>query len=305
MTIVPDDLRNRVREIFTDANGEVSRAISRQPNIQEETLDHMLIYEMNKVPLTILPDSRVALAIDTHWIGGRRHFRSRWEIADIALVAVFRRDGVLIWRKVALLQSKRLYSKDIPVVELNYSDYRKGIGRLIDVIGPQVPLFAQRAYSFSGDSVYQELRPNSDQVNRIDDYYKSYKMPVYYSLYNPLYIPMNGSTPIIEGDCLQSDNEVGCRVVRSEEVHQILSGISNRPTFDQINVMGSYNTYRGWRIEEFVADEFLECHEGRRIEDTEDRDLRALLYERSAPISAAIVFTIDFPPDYEDLENRF
>lgn len=301
MTIVPDDLRNRVREIFTDANDEVTRTISKQPNIHEETLDHILINTMNKAPSIILPDSRVALAIDTHWLGGRRHFRRRWEIADIALIAVFRRDGVSIWRKVALLQSKRLYSKDIPVVELNDSDYRMGIGRLIDETDHQVPLFVQRAYSFDGDSVYQELRLNSDQVNRIDDYYESHNMPVYYSLYNPLYIPMNGLTPTIEEDCLQSDNEVGCRVVRSEEIHQILSGISNGPTFDQINVMGSHNTYRGWRIEEFVANEFLECHEGRRIEDTEDRDLRALLYERSAPISAAVVFTIDFPPDYEGL----
>ena len=65
-------------------------------------------------------------------LGGRALW-DRWEIADVALVAVFRRNGMLVWRKVVLLQSKRLYSNEINVSELDDFDYMVGIGQLIDV----------------------------------------------------------------------------------------------------------------------------------------------------------------------------
>ena len=303
MTMIPEFVRNRIRVAFSDANNEVSRTLSVQPNIHEVTLDHLLVAAMNKVPSTIFPGSSIALAIDTHWIGGRPLFLGRWEIADIALVAVLRRNGYLVWRKVALLQSKRLYSRDVEVVELDEYDYLVGIGRLIDSTDKQVPLFRQRGFSFDGNSIYKELRTNSEQVKHIEDYSREHKMPIYYSLYNPLEVPMSGITPIAEGEHHDSVNKVGCRIARSNEVHQVLATAMGNPTFDQVNRITDRKELRGWRIEQFVADEFLVCHEGRKIEDTEDRDMEALLYDRTAPISAAIVITVDLPPDYETIAD--
>ena len=246
--VLPSNILDWVRNIVSSANDEVSRAITTQPNIYEETLDQIFVNSMNGAPSTLFPDSGIALAIDTHWLG-RRALWGRWEIADVALVAVFRRNGMLVWRKVALLQSKRLYSNQIDVSELDDFDYMVGIGRLIDATDPKVPLFAQRAYSFRGNSIYQQIRPSSEQVVHIDEYRAARSMPVFYSLYDPLCIPFEGTIPTINGMGLDSSNEVGCRVIGSEVVHGIISGTVSSPTFEQINVSANRAGYRGWRVE--------------------------------------------------------
>ena len=291
---IPTDVRNLIREIFSDMNDEVTTAISEQPGIQEQTLDHMLVNAMNRVPSTISPESGTAFAIDTHWLGGRRFYEGRWEIADIALVAILRRKGQLVWRKVALLQSKRLYSRDIGFTELETYDEIVGIGRLIDQPTPQVPLFHQRTFSFTNESKYEVLLPGHHQVKNIDKYSQDRSMPVYYSFYNPLTIPFESIVPQVHGVRLDNENEIGCRVIRSTEVHEILSPLTRSPTFNEINRIDN-TQHRGWRIEHFVADEFLQCSEGRKFDEAEHEDLNRLMYYRSAPISAAIVFKIDLP----------
>ncbi len=295
MQEIPADVRRLVREILSDVNNQITAAISKQPGIYEQTLDHMLVNAMNCVPLTISPESGAALAIDTHWIGGRRFYKGRREIADIALVAILRREGHLVWRKVALLQSKRLYSREIRVAHLEEYDYRVGIGRLIDQPTPQVPLYNQRAFSFTSESKYEALLPGDRQVENIDRYSQERSMPVYYSFYNPLTIPFESIVPQVHGMCLHHKNEIGCRVIRSTEVHKILLKLTRRiPTFNEINGIDE-KQHRGWRIEHFVADEFLQCSEGRRINGAEHPDLHSLLYERSVPFNTAIVFKIDLP----------
>ena len=300
MNDIPIEVREHIRTIFKNANDEASRTISEQPAIHEESLDHILISAMNKASSRILRNSGAALAIDTHWLGGRRLYLGRWEIADIALVAVLRHQGRLVWRKIALFQSKRLYPREINVVELEESDYVFGIGRLIDIPNSTVPLFQQRAFSFDGKSKYQELRPNSDQVRHIETYQKNRQLPVYYSLYHPLDVPHEGNFPLTGEAQIDLDNNVGCRVARSSEVHGILRKLETSPTYDQLNESAGTFSPIGWRLEQFVADELLTCREGRRIEEAEHPDLNALLYERTAPISAAIVITIDLPSKYID-----
>ena len=296
--VLPSNILDWVRNIVSHANDEVSRAMTMQPNTYEETLDQLFVSSMNGVPSTLFPDSGIALAIDTHWLGGRALW-GRWEIADIALVAVFRQNGTLVWRKVALLQSKRLYSNEIDVSELDDFDYRVGIGRLIDVTDPKVPLFAQRAFSFRRDSAYRQLQPRSEQVVRIDQYRATRGIPVFYSLYNPVRIPFEGIIPMVDGLSLDLSNDVGCRVISSEVIHGIILKTLGSPTFEQINVSTENCSYHGWRVEEFIADQFLNCREGRRIDDADDPNLMALLYERSGPISGAIVITVDYPAEYE------
>ena len=293
---IPEDVRTQIREIFSDANNKVTSAMSRQPGIYEQTLDQMLVTAMDCIPPTISPSSGAALAIDTHWLGGRRFYKKQWEIADIALVAVFRCKGKLIWRKVALLQSKRLYSREMGDTEIEEYDYIAGIGRLIDQSTVQVPLYNQRFFSFNKESKYRALQPGDRQVKNIDQYSRERSMPVYYSFYNPLRIPFEGVVPQLHGMQINLNNEVGCRIVRSTEVHEILSSLTDNPTFSEIHGMKA-KQFRSWRIEQFVADEFLRCSEGRKFDQTEHPDLHALMYERSGPINAAIVLKIDLPSD--------
>ena len=47
MTVIPEEVRNLVRKAFSDASDEVTLALSEQPNIYEETLDHILVNAMN------------------------------------------------------------------------------------------------------------------------------------------------------------------------------------------------------------------------------------------------------------------
>jgi hypothetical protein len=296
---IPEDVRELVRSLFAAANLDVSRALSEPPAIHEETLDQLLVLGLNRSGPQILPASGAALVIDTHWLGGRRFYLGRWEIADIALVAILRRLGQMVWRKVALLQSKRLYSNEISVAELERFDYEVGIGRLIDTAAPQAPLVRPRRFSFTCKSRYGALSSDDDQVGHIEEYSRARSMPVYYSLYNPLTIPFEGVVPSLSARVVPP-NEVGCRVLTSAEVHQALRETNGSPTFDELKRPGKPPANdnwanHGWRLEGFVADEFLACREGRRFEDAEHPDLSALMYARSAPISAAIVLTIDLP----------
>jgi hypothetical protein len=135
------------------------------------------------------PGSGAAIEIDTHWLGGRRHFEQRWEIADIGVVVALRRRGKLLWRKVALLQSKRLYSREIPVSEMERSDYAICIGRLVDQAETLQPLTQPRRFRFSPECVYGAMRSGDEQSSVIDRYMRDRRMPVYYSFYNPPNIP--------------------------------------------------------------------------------------------------------------------
>jgi hypothetical protein len=81
----------------------------------------------------------------------------RWEIADIALIIMLRRNGRLFQRKVALLQTKRLYSREIAVETLEPDDFIIGIGRLGDRTDPEFPMYRQRAFSFDEASQYSAM----------------------------------------------------------------------------------------------------------------------------------------------------
>jgi hypothetical protein len=144
---IPEDAISFVFDAFSRANGRVSLLLSRQPSIHEEGLDFHLIACLDEIGPCLMPESKAAVEIQTHWLGGRRHFGG-WEIADMALFVMVRESGALVARKVALLQSKRLYSREIPVSAVDRSDYEIGIGRLVDRIEPLIPLSTERAFNF-------------------------------------------------------------------------------------------------------------------------------------------------------------
>jgi hypothetical protein len=287
-----------VRSVFAAANDKVTRTMSAHPSMHEETLDHILVMELSSVPPAFFAREQAALSLESHWLGGR-HLFGRWEIADIAFFVILRRAGHLMARKVALLQTKRLYSKEVPVAPIDPADYRIGIGRLVDRTDPQMPMTSQRRFRFEGRCAYGAMAAGHEQVERIDSYATTRRIPVYYGFYNPLAIPFEAQYPATNGCPSEVGNDVGMRVLSATTVHAGLDSLTvgTAPTFDGLTTSqldpGDALSVHGWRIEHFMADEVLRCRQGRRFDSVDDERLSDLLYRRTAPIAAAITITID------------
>jgi hypothetical protein len=73
-------LTAHVRDLFAAANTEARMALARQPAAHEEMLDFQIFAALDRVGPTVMSKSGAALLIDTHWLGGRRHWGGRWEI---------------------------------------------------------------------------------------------------------------------------------------------------------------------------------------------------------------------------------
>lgn len=296
---IPDVVIDYVRDVFSRANDKVSQTVVAHPSMHEETLDHLMVMELTAAPPAFFDAERMGVSIESHWLGGRWMF-ARWEIADIAFFVILRGHGRLLARKVALLQTKRLYSKEIEVTEIDEADYVIGIGRLADRTDSTVPLSWQRAFSFDGSCVYGAGSAGHRQVGYIDQYMATRNMPVYYGFYNPTTIPLTVLYPPADGVVPIEPSDLGCRVIPAEDVHAVLGTLTTgqAPSFDAVSAgrlfdEGDARSTAGWRLERFVADEVLRCRRGRIFDDLQDPDLRALLYGRTAPIAAAITITID------------
>lgn len=294
---IPASVLQYVREAFCEANKRVSTNLTLHPSMHEESLDHALIAELTATPPTFFAADQAAVAIETHWLGGRRMY-GRWEIADIAVLIIVRQAGKLEKRKVALLQTKRLYSREIPTTELDEIDYQIGIGRLADRPEPLFPISQQRAFSFDDDCVFGAMTSGSPQINRIDHYMAEKGIPVYYGFYCPLAVPYQGLYPRTSTDIIASENEFGCRIQSANTVHKAMSVVvaGKAPALSEL-YDAPQDRILGWTLENFIADEVLTCREGRLFDQNKNVDLNALFYERSAPITAAISIAIDFSPD--------
>ena len=295
---IPEVVIDYVRGVFAEANSKVTRTMCVHPSMHEESLDHILVMELSSTPPAFFAHEQAAVSLESHWLGGR-HLFDRWEIADIAFFVIIRRAGHLIARKVALLQTKRLYSKEIPVAPIDPFDYRIGIGRLVDRTDPQVSMARQRRFRFEGQCTYAAMAAGHDQVQRIDRYEELRGIPVYYGFYNPLAVPYDADYPASNGCPPEAMNDVGMRVLTARTVHAALASLNvgRSPTFDGLTTSqvdpDDAESSHGWRIENFVADEVLRCRQGRRFDSVIDERLSDLLYRRSAPIAAAITMTID------------
>ncbi len=297
---IPAAVIDFVRGTFATANDKVSRTLTVHPSMHEESLDHLLIAELTATPPTFFSNDQAAVGIETHWLGGRRMY-GRWEIADIALFIILRISGKLEARKTALIQTKRLYSKEIPTSELEEMDYQIGIGRIADKTDQIFPLSVQRAFSFDDSCVFGAMTSGSPQVQRIEAYIQEKNIPVYYGLYCPVAVPYSGFYPTTAGSDNVPKNDLGCRIQSSIDTHAALGKVTagKAPTLSELRIDLSPTAQRpyGWSLQEFVADEVLRCREGRLFDGSADQNLQSLFYERSAPISAAISITIDIQGD--------
>ena len=298
---LPDDVLVFLENIFEACNLAVSRKISKMPNVHETSLDMTFIEQLSNYSAPVRLDSGWMIRLDTHYLGGGRHFGS-WEIADIGFLVMFRQAGQLVRSKVALLQSKRLYPTEVDFDEDQPLDYIRGFGRLFESEETHLAVSEPRKFRFKQTSEYKALRKGDDQYERIEEYENSTGIPVHYMFYHPLRVPSSYNVPRTTTRNPRGPNTVGCRIVRSESVRQALrSFVSPRvPCYGnlQVGLPEPYNATEhevGWRLEYFVAHLLVTCEEGYIAQGRNDEGLFTVFNQRSGPISAAIGITFDAP----------
>ena len=164
---LPDDVREWLTGVFSDANSKTSGHLTRVPTVHETYLDETLIMELAQVSVPYRFPSEWTVKIGTYFLGSGRHWRDSWEIADIGVLVMFRRGGKLIRTKVVLLQSKRLY----PNEQKNRDQFNYvGFGSLQEADKAFIAATKPRTFHFKKGCRYKALQIDDDQYRAIDDY---------------------------------------------------------------------------------------------------------------------------------------
>jgi hypothetical protein len=295
MQTIPPDVTDWIRTVFRECNERITEKLSNNPNLPEESLDLTWIEHLSQYASPVTLSSAWTIKIETHYLGGLRHFY-RWEIADIGVLLFFRRAGVLERSKVALLQSKRLYPSNNTVQEEDRIDYEIGFARIADPESLQQSVAVQAEFEFNEKCLYGALAANSDQVKAITDYQKKNKTPVYYQFYNPWRIPFAQRIPLSQFKRPSGKLALGTRIIPAREVHGLLATYvdGQKPTLAQVKALCPNDPF-GWPLEHFVADLLLGCVEGTIFKDISEERIQNLFYRRTGPIAAAIAISVEAP----------
>jgi hypothetical protein len=78
---LPDDVVEHLRSVFSACNARTTDKLVTNPNAPEESLDPTWIEHMSRYSTPVTLPSDWLVKVETHYLGGMRHFR-RWEIAD-------------------------------------------------------------------------------------------------------------------------------------------------------------------------------------------------------------------------------
>ncbi len=294
---LPSDVTGFMDSLFANCNFKLSSLLSTFPNIHEETLDQSLISHLAQMQGPVRIGSSWVLRVDAHFIGGGRHYRT-WEVADIGLIVVFRRNGKIIRSKLVFLQSKRLYAS---TQKYKGQDpyYRQGMGRLLVTDEEHLELVERKTIRFFDACRYAALIPRSTQDNAMERFATDHGVKMYYLFYNPVKIPWSIGSPVESQPRIES-NEVGCRIIPKGVLNQFTSDSRRDTAPSYVDVkeaardggMGK-DAEAGWRLENFVVDRFIACKEG-LIDDTTNYEvLHTLMTAKSSPISSAISITFD------------
>lgn len=289
---IPLDVLNELREIFGSCNEQVTRKLSMAPNVQEESLDQSWVEHLSHRSSPTTLSSEWTIAIETHYLGGLRHYK-RWEIADIGVLVFARFPDGSRTNKVALLQSKRLYPTSGPVRVETPGDFQTGFARLADPESWNLSIGLEREFRFDSTSRYGALRLDSDQARAIVDYERARKLKVYYQLYNPWSVPFEQVVPLRGYLPPTGRPDLGIRIVPATAMHREVPPDRN-PSLGDIAKLSPIPDY-GWRLEDFICDEVLACREGDKFNSIDEDSIQTLFYRRSGPISAAIAVTIEAP----------
>ena len=295
---VPKEAVELVRKIFHQANIAATKMLSEAPNMWEEALDMAVITQLNYYDKPIQVTSDCLLKLETHFLGGRKLYRN-WEIADIGIIVLFRLKGKLVRTKLVMLQSKRLYPNEVSQAEeLEEYHYAAGFSRLYREDEDYNADVKPRVFTWSWDSKYRAIKSQDSQEIAIREYEQNTKIPVYYLLYNPYKMAWQMSVPAYRA--LGSGTiSLGARVLPSRHVRAACAKLSrdSSPSAEGIKAAQA-GTGRGYnrlgrRLEDFIADRVLGCHEGYVANGPEDGGLERVFFGRNAPIGAAIAITID------------
>lgn len=293
---VPSDVIERLTGIFSNCNDRVTGVLSRIPTIHEDALDQQLIGHLTQLGPVSTPTSGWIISIETHFLGGGRHF-DRWEIADIGVLITFRRGRQVLLSKVALLQSKRLFPKG-NTHDANYEEsrFRWGFGRLLQ---GYIPLRGQTDFTFTRLSRYESLDLTGAQATRISAYEGEFRIPVHYLLYNPVALPWSRALPATPPEPALPATEIGCRVLRAASLNVLQSASVTKPSFEEVASLSAPHAVAafaaGWRLEDFMVSLLLQCHEGRVLGPSFDEAMELLFYRRSYPIAAAFAVNLEMP----------
>jgi hypothetical protein len=96
---IPTAVIDWVRDIFKQVNARSAATLSRIPNTFETTLDHALIAHFAEFAAPFRFPSDWVVTLDTHFLGGR--YWGHWEIADIGILVIFRREATILATKIA------------------------------------------------------------------------------------------------------------------------------------------------------------------------------------------------------------
>ena len=298
---LPTDVLRYVGQVFRQCNRRICRKLAAVPNVAEPSLDMTFVEHLTQYSSPIVLSSDWIVRIDTHYLGGLRHFY-RWEIADIGVLIFFRRAGRVIRRKVALLQSKRLYPTNSDINDETAVDYKIGFAHLA-TDDSVAPLGLRRQFNFDEDCRYSALKVGDEQYSAIQEYEKSKNIPVHYLFYDPWNVPSTYTLPLTTPPVLKGTGNGGCRVLPYRILADSLSGrpdgFSPRLTDVGGLLSGGARHHYGWKLEHFVAQLLLRCKEGRIFTGSQDEDIQSLFFRRSGPIAAAISVSVEMPESAE------
>jgi hypothetical protein len=291
----------KVIEFLMDLLSECNRRISFQlatfPNAHEEALDLMFISHFASMQGAIRFGSHWTVRIDAHYIGGGRHYRT-WEVADIGLMAIFRRGGKIQRSKLTFLQSKKLYASPLKLQEFD-PYHRMGMGRLLVTEEEHDELVQSKLLSYSEKSRYRALQLGSEQQRAMQEFSERFGVGIHYLLYNPSVIPWQIKTPVEQVPSIP-ENTVGIRVIPKRLVDNMTGkkeGYS--PSYADVgnafaNEFARSSDTAGWRIEGFICDHFITGEEGVVDDSPNFQTMTRLLSQKSSPISSALSITFDY-----------
>lgn len=299
---IPVPVTRWINSVFLNTNKFVTRKISEIPTVHEPSLDMSFVESLSRVPVPP-PIAGWRIQIQTHFLGGRALFMN-WEIADIGLLVFIRQGGHLVRSKVVLLQSKRLYPDEIAQLPDERLRYEIGFATLHQSDDDYERAMQPRAFHFTTASRYRALVVGDRQHEAVREYEKDKGIPVYYMLYNPFAVPWVQTVPVSNSVPSRAPS-LGIRVLPASDLFPKLAELApgQSPSFaDVASVKGRFGAKRnraGWKLESFVSEQVLPCHEGYITTGRDDRALFDVFFRRVAPITAAIAIGVDAPGDVD------
>jgi hypothetical protein len=295
---IPDAIFETIRTHFSDCNTKLAHSLSQFPGIREEALDAGFIAYFQTRPGPFQVMTNWTIRYEAHYIGGARHY-GVWEVADIGLMVIFRRNGKIVRSKLAFIQSKKLYPKNVRLIQRD-PYHRQGMGRLLETDEEHQEVVKRKEIVFDEQSKYKAFRKNSEQQVAMSSFQERFDINMYYLFYNPLTVPHQIITPI-EAEIPALENVIGCRILTKDYLDEALSNYQSnyQPSYGDIKYLlpkpfTDDSHLGGWRLEYFVSDLVLGCKEGFIDDSPNFKTLMHLLEAKSSPISAAISITIDY-----------